>query len=187
MAIELLEDVHEYRVDGRTLIGVTSALKTAGLLRGWGDAADLERGKQVHRAIKMWFDKKLAPEQPEWLGGYILGLERFVAECWFVPIEWEAPVADPVGGFAGTPDVFGTMRGQHLECCADFKTGRVEKWTAIQTAAYVAAKKKVLHRIGVSLPGDGTYHCTPYPIKTLAYHKDIFYSCLKIAKFQAEK
>jgi hypothetical protein len=187
VAIELLE-THLYKVDGRQLPGVTSVLKGAGVLKGWGTEEDLERGKQVHRTIKFFFDGTLHPEQPEWLRPYIQGLEKFVAEVGFIPTEWETPLADAGLGYAGTPDVFGFKRGSNLPVITDFKTGKVEKWTAIQLAAYVALKKNTIpyHRMGVSLPGDGSYDCRLFTIGSLNWHLEVFRACLKIERFKNE-
>jgi hypothetical protein len=83
----------------------------------------------------------------------------------FEPLIVEEPMADATLGFAGTPDVIGTMRSVlsvvEVKTCAAMPPG-----AAIQTAAQRALARAVGHpvvqRFGVQLKPDGTFRLHEY-------------------------
>lgn len=189
MALELLEENHEWMLDGSRVAGVTDTLKTAGILQVWGDEEDRQRGKLVHAMVHMHFDKVLQLPVPEWLDPYLDGVQNFVAETGFVATAWEVSVCDRIRRYAGKLDCLGRMRGIKWPVIVDWKSGDVAAWTAIQTAGYAQGLGGGLyHRIGVSLkPGIGggkNYSCKHYPVETLPLHTKVFNAALTIAEYK---
>jgi len=178
--LEFYAGTHSYEWNGVSVPGVTSVLKSAGILQGWGTQADLDRGTRVHEMVHAWFDNDLG-HVPEWLQPYLVGVQNFVAETGFRATEWEHKVFSKKHGYAGQLDVRGKMRGQRLPVMVDFKTGQIARWTRYQLAAYTLGIPHL--RIAVSLmPGlrEGkNYDMKIYPVSTLAADLKVFLDALR--------
>lgn len=184
--IEFCRQTHEYSDEQGKLLGVTSSLAAAGILRAWGTAEDLAFGTRIHQIIHAWFDKDLNTEA---LGDvevqYLEGVENFVSETGFLAGEWETVVYDRVHRYGGTFDARGSMRGQRLPVLVDWKSGAVAKWTAIQLALYTLGKPHIRVAVGLGpgLNGGRNYDMKVYGIDTLAAHLQVGLSALRIARY----
>jgi hypothetical protein len=196
VALELIVDSHEWKLDGASILGVTETLKLAGIIEyPFVPAEYLERGRLVHNMIHAWFDRDLKLPVPEWLAPYKEGVENFVAETGFDALYWEVKMHSVTHRYAGMCDAIGTMRGQKLPVIVDWKTGHVDSWVALQTAAYVqmvpqkhAKLGQLYHRIGVQIAPNlhkgRNYSCTHFPITTLPMDTQVFNHAHAVAKWK---
>jgi hypothetical protein len=180
------DGVHRYWFpDRREAIGVTAALKAAGLIddRYFSEQAT-ERGTAVHLALEA-LDKGHAPLVAAAHEGYIAAYRRFLTECAVGPIAMnEAVLGDPVLGYAGTVDRVRTI-GPHLSV-VDIKTGAPVAWHRIQLSAYCELVKKATHhavvrRWGLYLREEGTYSFLAYTDRS---DWDVFKAALLIAQYK---
>ena len=166
---------HRYTVARRRLASVTTVLHAVGTLHLDPSISAhhleyaRERGSQCHLAIRFSNEGRLDPQS---VGAvvepYLYAWEAFCAEHLgaFVPHTVEQPLADSVLGFAGTPDVAGTMRG--VETVIDVKTSvAMPPGTGVQLAAYKMLLRSngypvPVRRAGVHLKPDGTFRLIPY-------------------------
>jgi len=120
----------------------------------------------------------VAPEIEQYLAGWV----KFRNESGFVPVEIEKIVHNEACGYAGTLDRTGTMHGRDV--LIDIKTGAVQPWAGIQTAAYEVCYAQLYNRYAVELKGDGTYRLTSF-----ADRKDwpVFLSALAIVNWKKNK
>jgi hypothetical protein len=178
---------HRYVHAGRTLTGVTEAIKGCGLIDDrWFTEQAVLRGTYVHRALE-YLDQGDLDEATidSALTGYVDAYRRFLRECHAGDVHlYEVPLADPVRGYAGTLDRVRHI-GPHL-AVMDIKTGDPQRWHGLQLAAYAELAKRalgmpMLKRWGLYLRADGTYRCHPY---TDRHDWDVFQSCLTVAQFK---
>ncbi len=146
----------------RDLLRVTEVLRLAGLIDAtWYTDETATRGRYVHEACALLDsgeldEATLDPVLRPYLGAY----QKFLAEC---RVEWEAieqPVEDALYGYRGTPDRVGMINGKRT--VLDIKSGAMQPWTALQTAAYSACLGNRLVRFGLELRADGTYRLTEF-------------------------
>lgn len=158
------ESTHTYADDsGRSIPGVTSMIEAAGLYDSdcFDESAAL-RGTTVHVATAMYdrgvpiADGRLAKEYQPYLDAWIDFRETTKFAIQLV----EVPVQSKVWGFAGMLDRTGRMDGGPLTL-VDIKTGAVQAWHRIQTAAYGLAFSEPIgpcpNRMCVYLSGDGKW------------------------------
>lgn len=130
-------DRHEYRHRGVLVPSVTQIIAATGLRDDRFDnpfTADL--GTRVHRRIA---DQPHDPTpQHEDENGYLAGWRDFLKTTGFRPILSERVVFDAYYRFAGTIDVLGLFVAGAAARLAllDVKTGGIERWHELQTAAY---------------------------------------------------
>ena len=149
---------HKYFLDGVELPSVTRIIREAGLYDPSKYAeGSCDRGRNVHQIIQ-YYDENDLDEASVYEGyrPYLEGYKRFLAEC---RPKWELiekPVYDPILGYAGTFDRFGTMLGK--KTLLDLKSGAEESWHPIQTAAYcVNDYARDTMRYALYLDGQGNY------------------------------
>lgn len=179
---------HRYWFDsGREAIGVTCALKAAGLLEDrWFTEQSAVRGSYTHQALEYLDAGELVETSVDSaLQGYVEAYRRFLAECALGPIVLsEAVLGDAVLGFAGTVDRVRYV-GPHLSVI-DIKSGHPFAWHRLQLSAYAELVKQATHhavvrRWGLYLRPDGTYSFVHYSDRT---DWDVFKAALRIAQFQ---
>lgn len=154
---------HLYTVDGEPFPSVTQILQSEGFVdTAFYTDYGRERGSLAHLCIhyedtdeldESTVDAALAP--------YLAAYRRFKRESGFIVSASEVPLASKVYRFAGTPDKFGSFKD--AECALlDIKTGGMEPWAAIQTAAYEILKGSPYKRYGLQLKADGSYKLHPF-------------------------
>ena len=172
------EAAHTYHWNGQRVISITDTLADQGFVdyskipAGIREFA-LLRGKEVHKATALLDEGRLQwsslSEKVEWEGkerwwtlNYVLAYLNFKKELKAKPAVREQPFYDPVYGYAGRPDWFG-----EIFCgpaVIQLKTGAVEPWVGLQTAAedrlLREAGHKATKRLGVELRPDGTFKPT---------------------------
>jgi hypothetical protein len=167
---------------------VTQVIERAGLIEDttWFTPESRERGRAVHKML-MYSEREGLDESsvdPR-LAGYLAAYRKFVSETDLGPCDLlETPLADPVRGFAGTPDAVRAFRG--VGTLFDIKTGTPGPWWAIQTSAYESLVRQhlgcgPLQRFCLQLCRDGTFR--------LHQHRDrndlkIFYAALTVVQWR---
>ena len=164
---------HEYRLHapdtpaswGRVLPSVTQVIQAAGLVDGeeWFTEESRIRGRYVHKAVL--YDETVGLDESSIdpaLRGYIDAYRKFKRDVTLGPCDLiETPLADPVLGFAGTPDQVRTVDGR--TALLDLKSGFRSAAHSLQTAAYVHliglhnGAWAALPRFVVYLAADGRY------------------------------
>lgn len=188
------EQAHVYRLLGRELVSVTSAMVLAGMVdsQHWTDEAQ-ERGTAVHHAIAMhteggFNEYTLDDEYLPYFEGYL----RFLRESHVVVEQSEVRVCDPALGYAGTLDLIVAWTSEDGERITrrgliDIKTGSVPPTVGPQTAAYLRCARvwfplgTPVHRFALHLPGDGTYRLLPL---TNTQDEQDFLAALRVAHFR---
>jgi hypothetical protein len=178
---------HRYSLHGRTLCGVTAAIKSAGLIEDrWFSEQATVRGAYVHQALEyldagVLDDTTIDPQ----IAGYVEAYRRFLRDTSLGPVLLnEARLCDAVLGFAGTVDRVRSIHDRHA--VIDIKSGTPAPWHGVQLAAYadlvkVAFSWPTLNRYGLYLRPDGTYALKPYLDRS---DWDVFRACLTIWQFQ---
>ncbi len=124
----ILDENHRYTLDGRPLDGVTSILKEAGLINGYGSDWYLHRGTAIHKATE-FYDRGTLDEDtidPQ-IAGYLESWKRFRLDQDYQPTYYELSFSDPVLLYAGTLDRLPLI---------DLKSGAFAPWHVLQLAAY---------------------------------------------------
>jgi hypothetical protein len=182
--IDFLESRHEYSVRGRVLPSVTRILVGAGILKAWGEEADLVRGRAVHSACWMWDKGTLLKRSVDpAIEGYLeswqrlrLGLEAIRL------VSFERKVASIELGCAGRYDREIVIDGER--CILELKTGELQPFAVrLQLAAYAELRRRevarpskgkngIYGRIAVRLFPDGALaHMEKFP--ALDYERDL--------------
>lgn len=156
-------ETHTYTIDGVRVPGVTAILKEMGLMPNcdFYTPGSAERGTDIHMAAQLldmgsldW--STVADEYME----YVIAYEKFKKDFQFIPEVIERPGFNTVSCFGGTPDRVGkvTINGKGKRVLIDLKSGNVEPWAALQTAAYTTFyPNDYLERYAVQLKSDGNY------------------------------
>ena len=175
---------HTYRVNGKLLTCISDVIRF--LNREVYDGIDAQtlsiaadRGTRVHEACEQLYKNGMA-EADDDTAPYIDAFSKFLTDhkCEFTDIE--VPLADPVTGIAGTPDLCGTVDGE--EAIVDMKAQGVIKKILVkaQVNGYrhlriVNGKKPPTKLYCLQLMNDGNYRL--YPI-ALDYSE--FNACLTL-------
>jgi len=149
----LLDEFHQYTLNGKSLDGLTSTIAEAGLIRG-GDPWYMGRGTAVHLATE-YFDKGTLDEDSvaDEIKGYLASWKRFRVDQSYTPFEIEYPTWHPELMVATTID--------RLPGPLDIKSGVPDKWhilqLALQWSALICHGMHELARspMGVYLDPDG--------------------------------
>ena len=166
---------HEYRWDGRVVPSVTQLIKpyTADTLR-FVDPAKLERARQMGVAVHLMVELHLLRELasiPAWQEPYMDAWLRFEQEQEFAVIATETKLYHPTMGYAGTPDLIGTLKASRRRpAVIDLKrslwAGRA---IGLQTSGYKRLWNAdpdhidtVVDRFALVLHDDRTYTLTQY-------------------------
>ena len=188
------EEKHEYRYDGRKVIGVTAILKSMGII----DLTHIPKevlqraskfGIAVHRACELEDENNLKwgtldPALKPYIEGWIL----FKKQMGFKVEAIEEEVFSKLYWFAGRLDRRGYLNER--KAIVDIKSGATDPATAIQTSAYALAynegksiSDKVRCRVGVFLIGDGKYKTEIYNNKK---DESVFLSALTIYNWRTK-
>lgn len=168
---------HEYRLHdektpaswGRRLLSVTQALQACNLVDDdWYTEQSRQRGRFVHKAVMLEEQGRLDESTiDERLLGYIGAYRAFKRDVPLGPCEWlEQPLADPVLGFAGTPDQVRPVRD--VLTLLDLKSGAPHPTHALQTSGYVHLLTvhnpdwRFLPRAALYLRKNGAYQLVPH-------------------------
>lgn len=184
---------HTYRLDGKVVPGVTSVLKSAGLIDYSMIPQDVLqaaawRGTAVHLALELLDYGKLDRSSVDaTLEGYVVAYERFCLESGFVPGHIEHRVFHPIHRYAGTLDRTGMLGGSLT--VLDFKTGLVVPAHGLQLAGYAncLVMPRRFRRIALQLNGDGTYKVHEYPLGSMSRDIDLFLAALSCYQFKSVK
>lgn len=189
-------ETHTYRLHdaatpaawGQLVPSVTQVLHLVGLVDDrWYREEHRTRGRYVHKMIayeeREGLDEASVDER---LAGYLAGYRKFLADAQPGPcVLLETPLADPIRGYAGTPDQIRLLNGRLA--LIDHKTGSADSWHPLQSAAYVALYRlhtgddKPVDRHTLYLKPNGTYRLSEP-------HRDrndlkVFYAALAVAQF----
>lgn len=143
---------HTYSLDGRPLVGVTTAIGTvlrSLALEAWmkrtGMQSDVIRdeaaafGKSVHAALAAHVRgaRLLDLDLPANWQATVEAGRRWIDDNLGEVYATEEPIASARYGFAGTPDLYGRRIGRKTPCIVDWKTTGAVYWShAFQLAAY---------------------------------------------------
>lgn len=163
----VLNENHEYFVDGVQYPSVTQVLGAAGVygdsMRFYDERSRI-RGKNVHRIIELHLkgilDKKTVDKR---LKGYYDAFQKFEAENEVVANEVEKVVCNSGLMVAGTVDFIGKLNGEPV--IIDFKTGVPVPATALQLAGYkvlIGGWTERFRRAALYLKNDGNYRLNYY-------------------------
>lgn len=166
------EATHRYSHGGATYPSVTGILRAVGIVNYSAiPAAALEkaalRGKYAHLAAEL-DDKGQLDESTldDALRPYLAAWRSFRAELHrrdgVILQEWiERPMVSIALGYAGTVDRIVRIDGEDVTL--DIKTGKLQRWTGVQLAAYDMIRSVVgRRRIGIELRKDGTFEWTDF-------------------------
>jgi hypothetical protein len=157
------EALHEYRIAGRVVPGVTSVL--GDLIPGWRASEwHLQRGRAVHACAAM-LARGLEFTHDSQIDGQVAALRRFWSEVRPEPIEVERAVYSVSYQYAGTFDLLASAGGRIV--MVDYKA-TLTPAVPYQVAAYALAMDapKVSFGVGVELRDDGKYRMSEmYPLR----------------------
>lgn len=127
---------HLYTIEGTPIPSVTQVIKATGLIDDTYFTEDArDRGKAVHLACE-YHDKDVLDESSvhEDIRPYLEAYKAFLSESRYKPVVIEASGVCQVYYFGGTVDRIGILN----DCIAliDIKSGAIQSWAALQTAAY---------------------------------------------------
>lgn len=168
---------HRYFCNAVELRSVTTILKAAGLINGFGSDADMDRGKRVHTICEQDDHGQLdLRKTAKDLRGYLHAWRAFKSISGFECVDIERRVWSPDFGYAGTVDRIGTRRASKHPVVLDIKsmkTGSPADYVRLQTAAYGHAYKPgmVFERLAVGVRPDGTFSIKLW--ETESYARDL--------------
>lgn len=175
------EEGHRYFYDGRELPSVTRILKALNLIEEQHYANDYLKifGQAVHTVCAMWsrgehakVERLLARQENEPLRPRLAAWQDWCERFGFVAEHVELRICDPVCWYAGTLDILGRWDKDTRMVLPDLKTGKVEWWVTLQTAAYEQAARSCGYiadprpcvRIGLELRDNGRAYPTNYDL-----------------------
>lgn len=191
---------HRYTVGDEQLIGVTDAIRRAGLIDvRWFTERGRFRGQFVHLATE-YDDRgelnlddldKVDFFEPGELLSYLEGWRMFKADYEFEPDTIEQMSFHPIHRYAGRWDRTGTgylhTLKRRSKMLVDIKLGAHVAAYALQLAAYanLLPQPATWPRIKVKLKPGG-YQVFEFPLRDLAKDFDSFLACLRVARLKQE-
>lgn len=200
---------HTYYHKGGVLPGVTSILKSVGLMHNeqYYTPAGAMRGTSIHMlcqrdceaeqggGVRLAADSSAA----ELYGQYLDAWKLYKKESGWSSIMIEHPLSGSVAGnqYAGTPDRIGRYLGEDIGednrprplTVLDIKTGGISQWTRYQLAAYVhlagesridgEADTPIIGRCAIHLSPHG-YKIVHYPASSLRSDIEVFAAALSV-------
>lgn len=157
-------DLHEYRIDGVKVPGVSDILESTGYInKRFFKAGSADFGSKVHKACSLLdYDLLTIDDIEDSIKGYAEGWLKFKQESGITFEEIEKFHISDKYRFGGTPDRVGVMRGR--KCIADIKSGAALSWHKLQLNAYrILVDASIDLLIGVYLK-PGNYSLTPYTV-----------------------
>jgi hypothetical protein len=166
------EPTHIYRLNGEILPSITQILTAVGIINyGRGEVSNeaaMARGRAVHMACELYDRGTLdwATVTDE-IYGHLTAWINFREKTGFEPKKIEEPAYHEAFRFAGRLDREGTFSTNSIiktaklqRVIVEIKSGEVEDWVALQTAAQdllLPGVKKPRIRMGVQLTPTGEY------------------------------
>lgn len=181
---------HAYRLDGRSVPGVTKVLELLDEFEGvpW-DLLEAARkfGQHVHEACALMVRNELDWQSLDHdLFPYVDAARRFLEESGVTVLASEVRVANVSLRYAGTLDLICDWRG--LRGLFDFKSGQNPRSVGPQTAAYAAAYQE---QTGIRIPRRYCIQLNPslpngYKVHALKDTADwhVFLSCLNVYRWK---
>lgn len=182
------DEHHIYRYGSRIVPSVTQILAASGAIdTTWFTPEARDRGRRVHDAIHAYTENPaLGDCAGDEVRPYLQAYQAFVAISRARVVEAEGMVYCHAYGYAGRFDQYLEMDGQRV--LVDLKTGVVQWWCALQTAAYtyalIESGRPVQKRLGVQLMANGQYRVTAYASMRNDFAR--FVTHLTMAKQQRE-
>jgi hypothetical protein len=186
---------HIYYIDDKQEFSVTQVMDDVRIIDPtWYTEESRERGSLVHKITELLDQGVLDWDSVDpALEPYIQAYETFLSDYMPEYDYIEKRVYDPICRFAGTLDRAGRFHGKK-HFILDIKTGQIQEWTRLQTAAYqyCLAKEdpkyshtKLVPRYGLQLNNDGTYNFdNKYHPSTFADDIKTFKSALCVAQWK---
>ncbi len=180
-----LDENHIYHDgDGNIIPGVTSVLKDVGVIDDrWFDDYSRTRGQMVHLATALYDrddleESSVNPVIEPYLNAWI----KFRKESGYVPDMIEKIVHNKIYGYAGTLDRTGTKNG--VKELTEIKSGTVQSWAELQTAAYAGCLDGVYKRYAIELHDNGSYKKVVYDNRQ---DWGVWLSCLTLRNYKYNK
>jgi hypothetical protein len=180
--IRFEEKTHSYWLDGERLIGVTTALKLAGMYSYFGSDGGVaaDRGTAIHTLTELHDAGALDESKIENpILPYLDGWKRFREENQIEVLGIEEVVFHPIYRYAGKTDRRVMWNGR--EAIVDIKSGLKAPWHGLQTAAYAKCHPRPMNRFCLYLSDDATYEIVEHREPT---DWDIFRSALAIVNWK---
>lgn len=169
--VELDEESHVYRVDGRISIGTNEPVAGLGLIdTSMFTQFHRDRGTAVHRAVELWLQGRLRwGSVDKVIFGRVRAAIRFIEDYKLVvaPENIERILHSKKHGFCGRPDIADAaiLDDPSRLVVVDWKSGVINPVTGMLTAGYELlcsenfdnAGRIPRRRIGVQLKEDGYY------------------------------
>ena len=188
--LEFEASTHTYRLDGKVIPGVTSVLKSIGLIDYSFIPQDVlqsaaRRGKLVHQALQYYAEGKLDERSLDpAIAGYVVAGIRFHEESRLTVANIEQRVCDPVRRYAGTFDLDCVIAGELW--LIDYKTGIILPGHRYQLAGYLNCRRmpRRYRRAALKLCADGSYQLIEFP--RAEFQRDIDRFLLALSEFYSQ-
>jgi hypothetical protein len=161
-----------FTYEGRAIPRLTAIMQALGIV-DYGDIPGvarefyLDRGRKAHKATELW-DRGLLREETldPVLVGYLEGWKNAVLDLNLNFTHIEDRMVNEVYWYTCQLDRRGTWDG--VPAIVEIKSGKIEWWTGMQLAGQAACVPdgQEYKRLGIELPGDGTYKAYPFTDKT---------------------
>lgn len=156
--IEINEEKRDFRFKGAKVPSVTEILSWRFPPNGFWTEEGRVKGTAVHDfALFLAQGNELAEPPDERIAGKVRGFRKFLEESCFKFVGGEERLFDPILGYCGKPDLWGSISGR--TCLIDVKNGGKLKTHALQLAAYSNLLSqpwlKPQDRFGLYLKDDG--------------------------------
>lgn len=167
----VMSEDHKYSVDGKPFLGVTTILKDEGFINcDWYTEQARIRGDYVHKATQ-FIDCGTLDESTidPIIEPYLRAYESFLNSMCPEYLYTEFKVCDPLLRWAGTLDRAGYFGDKPF--ILDIKSGLIQPWTRLQTAAYIDGLARYdkrfneATRYGLQLKDDGSFKWIEYDRK----------------------
>lgn len=154
--IEFIPEPHSIKVNGITVPTITQILEAEGFIdKSWYDEDSRDRGTHVHLACHLDNICQLDEESVDPIvAGYLESWRKFKRTCNYRPQLSEQPLGSDRWWFGGVLDSAGRLN--NTGAIVEIKTGIVEPWVALQTAAQEILLGAPHKRFAVQLFDDGT-------------------------------
>lgn len=176
--IEFIPEPHGIRINGIPVPTITQILKSEGFVDDtWYDEASRERGHHVHLACHLDNIGQLDEDSVDPIvAGYLESWRKFKRTCRYEVALSEHPMGSDRFWYGGILDSAGILN--NTPSIVEIKTGNIEPWVALQTAAQELLIGKPHKRFGIRLYDTGALgKLVPFTNST---DRDVFLAVLSI-------
>lgn len=176
--IEFIPEPHGIKVNGIDVPTITQILAAEGFIdKTWYDEASRDRGSHVHLACHLDNIGQLDEDSvDDIVAGYLESWRKFKRTCRYWPQLSEQPLGSDRYWFGGVLDSAGRLNNTSV--IVEIKTGEIEPWVALQTAAQELLLGKPHKRFGLRLYDTGAIaKLVPFTNST---DRDVFLAALGI-------